>query len=109
MAYQWCLRICFWDDDDAIHGDATFRDILYDDIFRIIEEAGGPVTATDMAAALRNGRMANYSSQNDQDHRWVISKGEYIEDIAKDLGFIVERPKHRRTGNPLSAGWAISV
>jgi hypothetical protein len=106
---QAILRIRFWNDEDAKFGGSTFEDLLYDDMFRIIEEAGGPVTATDMANALRNGRWANYDSQRFQKHRWSISSFDHVESIAEDLGFSVDRPKHRRTGKPLSRGWAIFI
>lgn len=103
------LNIRFYDDEDAVYNGQTFLDVLTDDIFDIIEEAGGPVTESDMAAALRNGRMANYSSQHKKEHHWSIPKDFYINEIAAELGYSVDRPKHRKTGKPLSAGWAIFV
>ena len=103
------LRIRYWDDDDATFEGVPFRDLLFDDIFAIIEEAGGPVTASDMNASLRSGWMSNYSSQHYKKHCWTIPGDIHIEDEAKALGFKVERPKHRKTGNPLPHGWAIDV
>lgn len=106
---QTVLRIRYWDEEDATFNGVSFRDLLFDDIFRTIEEAGGPVTATDMMDSLRNGRMANYLSQMDQPHRWSIPSDVRIEDVAQDLSFTVERPKHRKTGKPLNSGWTINV
>lgn len=106
---QAVLRIRYWDDEEVTFNGVPFKDLLFDDIFRIIEEAGGAVTATDLADALRSGRMSNYSSQYDQPHRWSIPRDIRIEDEAQQLGFTVERPKHRKTGKPLSVGWAIDI
>ena len=103
------LNIRFYNEEDAIYEGRTFEDILHDDIFEILEEANAPVTESDMTKALRNGRMSNYSSQYYKNHCWTIPKGFYINEIAAELGYIIERPKHRKTGKPLKVGWSITV
>ena len=103
------LRARFINDEEATFQGQLFSDIMTDDIFAILEEANGPVTASDLTESLRGGFLCQYSAQEEKNHVWSFSSWDRIEDIAQDLGFRVERPKHRKTGKPLSRGWAIFI
>lgn len=100
------IRIRYWDEDINFDG-IPLRDLLVDDIFDIIEEAGGPVSASDMASSLRAGRWCLCNSQWNKNHKWVIGKGEYIERIAEDLGFVIGPCRHRKSGTKLRGTYSI--
>jgi hypothetical protein len=102
------IKIMYWDEEVKFNG-VLLKDLLFDDIFDIIEEEGGPVSASDLASSLRAGRWCQHNSQLNKNHKWVISKGEYIERIAKDLGFTIGPCKHRKTGKDLQGTYSIFV
>lgn len=88
---------------EAAEAEAEAGDIrLFEDIFSIIEQAGGPTLVSDLIGALRDS-LDSPAPRPESGRRWRIGGNRIdFEDKLEEMGFITRRRKH-------AAGIAIYV